>query len=73
MNYNYFDGQLITVYIYVNQNITVMENDKKNNSEKQKQSIEEQAINKKGQEADGKEINHQVKQRKEQHQPRDTA
>tara|TARA_R100001369_G_C3323373_1_gene169299 strand:- start:875 stop:1033 length:159 start_codon:yes stop_codon:yes gene_type:complete len=51
----------------------IMEDDKKNNSEKQKQSIEEQAINKKGQEADGKEINHQVKQRKEQHQPRDTA
>ena len=49
-----------------------MKDDKKN-LEKQKQSIEEQAINKKEKESDGRELNQQVKQRKEQHQPRDTA
>jgi|GEM_PF-3008746 hypothetical protein len=37
----------------------------------EKTSIKEQAINHK--EVDGKQINHQVEQRKEQHQPRDNA
>lgn len=37
------------------------------------QGKEESAINKKGREADGREINHQVKDKREQHQPRDTA
>lgn len=59
-------------YIYVKLKICIMDRDK-NEKNKQKQSIEEQAINKKEKEADGREINHQVKQRKEQHQPRDTA
>ena len=40
--------------------------------EKQKkQSLKEQAINKK--EADGEEVNDQVKERREKHLPRDTA
>jgi hypothetical protein len=64
---------VLLLYLGIRLKYNIMDKDKKNNSEKQKQSIEEQAINKKGQEADGKEINHQVKQRKEQHQPRDTA
>lgn len=38
---------------------------------KEKTSLKEQAINHK--ETDGKAINHQVQQRKEKHQPRDTA
>ena len=59
-------------YIYVELKICIMDRDK-NEKNKQKQSIEEQAINKKEKEADGREINHQVKQHKEQHQPRDTA
>ncbi|MCH2488527.1 MAG: hypothetical protein MK211_00130 [Flavobacteriales bacterium] len=41
--------------------------------EKKNQKIEEIAIDKKEKESDGREINHQVKQRREQHQPRDTA
>ncbi len=49
-----------------------MEKDKnKNKIEKNKQSIGEQAINHK--ETDGKDVNQQIKQRKEKHQPRDTA
>ncbi len=43
----------------------------KNKIQKNKQSLEEQAINHK--ETDGKEVNPQVKQRREKHQPRDTA
>ncbi|MEM0517285.1 hypothetical protein [Aequorivita flava] len=39
--------------------------------EKEKQSKKEQAINKSA--TQGKDINHQVKERKEKHQPRDTA
>ena len=37
----------------------------------QKQELEEQAINKDA--TQGKEINHQVKDKKNHHQPRDTA
>ncbi len=43
----------------------------KNKIQKDKQSIGEKAINHK--ESDGKDINHQEKQRKEKHQPRDNA
>jgi len=43
-------------------------NDKQENNET---SISEQAINKK--EVDGKDINHQQKERREIHQPRDNA
>ncbi len=64
---------VLLLYLGIRLKYNIMDKDKKNNSKKQKQSIEEQAINKKGQEVDGKEINQQVKQRKEQHQPRDTA
>ncbi|WP_233279970.1 hypothetical protein [Constantimarinum furrinae] len=46
---------------------------KEKNQDKQQQSIEESAINKKEKESDGREINYQEKQRREQHQPRDTA
>ena len=53
------------------QNFTVMKKEK--NQDKQQQSIEESAINKKEKESDGREINYQEKQRREQHQPRDTA
>ncbi len=45
----------------------------KNYIPKEEQSKAEQAINKKGNESDGKEINHQVKDKREKHQPRDTA
>lgn len=37
------------------------------------QGKEENAINKKGNAADGKKINHQVTDKREQHQPRDNA
>ena len=47
-----------------------MENHK-NEVEKEKQSIGEQAINHK--KTDGKKVNHQVKQRQAKHQPRDNA
>ncbi|WGF91485.1 hypothetical protein [Aequorivita marisscotiae] len=47
-----------------------MKNNEKN-IEKEKQSKKEQAINKSA--TQGKDINHQVKERKEKHQPRDTA
>ncbi len=48
--------------------------DSKNKGKKEKDTtLQENAINKKSNEADGKEINHQVEQRKEQHQPRDNA
>jgi hypothetical protein len=49
------------------------ENGKKEATEKKQQGIEEAAINKKEKESDGREINYQEKQRREQHQPRDTA
>ena len=39
--------------------------------EKNETSISEQAINKK--ESDGRDINHQIKDRQEIHQPRDNA
>jgi hypothetical protein len=41
------------------------------NPEQEKQSKKEQAINKSA--TEGKKINHQVKQKQEKHQPRDTA
>ncbi|MGJ8591167.1 MAG: hypothetical protein ACSHXF_01390 [Aquaticitalea sp.] len=40
-------------------------------SEKNESAIKEQAINKK--ETDGRDINHQVKDKREKHQPRDNA
>lgn len=40
-------------------------------TKKDNKSLREQAINQ--EETQGKEINHQVEQRKEQHQPRDNA
>jgi hypothetical protein len=36
-------------------------------------SLKDNAINKKGNKADGREINHQVTDKREQHQPRDNA
>jgi hypothetical protein len=50
-----------------------MKKDDKNTERQKKQGIEESAINHKEKESDGREINYQEKQRKEQHQPRDTA
>jgi len=44
---------------------------KEKNLEKEKQSKKEQGINKSA--TDGKDINHQVKDRQEKHQPRDNA
>lgn len=44
---------------------------KENLAKKENQKIEEKAINKTSTEAE--KINHQVKQRKEKHQPRDKA
>lgn len=49
-----------------------MKNDKED-QRKDKQSKEDHAINEKGNVSDGKEINPQVEQRKENHQPRDNA
>ncbi len=43
----------------------------KENLKKEKTSLKKQAINHK--ETDGKAINHQIQQRREKHQPRDTA
>lgn len=48
-----------------------MSDDKNNKIEKDKTSLGEKAINHK--ESSGKEINQQVQQRKEKHQPRDNA
>ncbi|WP_179009121.1 hypothetical protein [Winogradskyella forsetii] len=45
--------------------------DKNDKQEKNETSIAESAINKK--EVDGRDINHQVKDRREKHQPRDNA
>ncbi|WP_156133110.1 hypothetical protein [Lacinutrix sp. Hel_I_90] len=48
--------------------------DSKNKMPKQnKQDKQAQAINKKGVPTDGEEINHQIKDKKEVHQPRDNA
>ena len=44
---------------------------KKERIKKQKQSLSEQAINHR--ETEGVDINHQEKQRREKHQPRDNA
>ena len=52
------------------------EQDKKNEKvipTEGKQSLKEQAINKKGNLSDGAQINQQVKQKKENHEPRDNA
>jgi hypothetical protein len=43
----------------------------KDKNEKNESAISEQAINKK--ETDGRDINHQVKDKREKHQPRDNA
>lgn len=45
----------------------------KKEQKQNKQSLKEQAINIKGKASDGKEINPQVKQKQEKHQPRDNA
>lgn len=50
-----------------------MDTEKKIPGQDSKKSKEDIAINHKSNESDGKEINHQVEQRREQHQPRDTA
>lgn len=49
-----------------------MKPDKKEQKQ-EKQGLQDQAINKKGKASDGKEINHQVEQKREKHQPRDNA
>ncbi|MBQ0735678.1 hypothetical protein [Aquimarina celericrescens] len=46
---------------------------KKDNIKQEQDSIKENAINIKQKEADGREINHQEKNRREIHQPRDNA
>jgi len=50
-----------------------MSTDKKIPGQENHKDLEDTAINKKSNEADGKQINHQVKDKREQHQPRDTA
>lgn len=45
----------------------------KEDQKKNKQSLKEQAINKKGNLSDGKKINTQEEQQKDSHQPRDNA
>tara|TARA_R110002049_G_scaffold169818_2_gene336382 strand:+ start:338 stop:490 length:153 start_codon:yes stop_codon:yes gene_type:complete len=50
-----------------------MKDSKRNNKEEENINIEESAINHKANKSDGKEINPQVEQRREQHQPRDNA
>tara|TARA_R110000823_G_scaffold243818_3_gene368089 strand:+ start:73859 stop:74056 length:198 start_codon:yes stop_codon:yes gene_type:complete len=54
----------------IQQKIKIMEKNEKN-LEQEKQSKKEQAINKSA--TQGKNINYQEKERKEKHQPRDTA
>ncbi|WP_235298244.1 hypothetical protein [Portibacter marinus] len=44
-----------------------------NPKEKNNQSLKEQAINKKGTQADGVEVDPQTQKKNEVHQPRDTA
>ncbi|SDB40975.1 hypothetical protein SAMN03097699_1171 [Flavobacteriaceae bacterium MAR_2010_188] len=49
-------------------------NDKKiPGQDNKKKGIKENAINQKQNQSDGKEINEQVKQKQEKHQPRDNA
>ena len=48
-----------------------MSTDKKDKTEKKDTRIAEKAINKK--EVDGRDINHQQKDRREKHQPRDNT
>ena len=50
-----------------------MTQENENKEEESNIPIEKSAIDKKANEADGAQINHQIKQRKEQHQPRDNA
>lgn len=45
----------------------------KNKEKANEKANENTAINKKGNIGDGREINHQVKDKREKHQPRDTA
>jgi len=51
---------------------TIMEK-KDKDLKKQQKGIQDNAINKKGNESDGREINHQVQDKREKHQPRDNA
>ena len=50
-----------------------MSTDEKIPSQEDLSSKMDSAINKKANEADGREINHQVEQRRDQHKPRDNA
>ncbi len=50
-----------------------MENQKIPGQENEKKGMKENAINKKQNQSDGKEINPQEKQKQEKHQPRDNA
>lgn len=50
-----------------------MSTDKKIPGDEETTSKKDSAINKKANEADGREINHQVKDKREHHQPRDNA
>ena len=50
-----------------------MKDEEKIPGQEESTSKKDSAINKKANKADGKEINHQVEQRREQHQPRDNA
>ncbi|WP_164678836.1 hypothetical protein [Rasiella rasia] len=47
--------------------------DKIPNQEKNNTSVKDSAIDEKANVADGREINHQVKDKREKHQPRDNA
>jgi|GEM_PF-658974 len=49
------------------------DNKKNPGQEEHETSIKDSAIDEKANKADGREINHQQKQRREKHQPRDTA
>lgn len=50
-----------------------MSADKNNKPNEEQTSKKDSAINHKSNESDGREINHQVEQKREQHQPRDNA
>ncbi|GER60402.1 hypothetical protein [Patiriisocius marinus] len=50
-----------------------MSTDEKTPNQDELTSKKDSAINKKANEADGREINHQVEQRRDQHKPRDNA
>lgn len=63
------DSKMFSTFFF-KQKLETMEKQEKNLNQ-EKQSKKEQAINERA--TDGKEINPQVKQRQEKHQPRDTA